>query len=261
MANQRQPDTSLINKAAELIANSKRLVVFTGAGISTESGIPDFRSPGGLWSKYDQDDFTIQKFLRDPETRKKIWHIGRTFTQNSSPNPAHFAIAELEKKGKLDCVITQNVDNLHQRAGNSAEKVLELHGNMRWALCLSCHQRFPMEEMDKKLAEGVEVPPCPQCKGILKPDAVFFGEPLPARVLEEASNRSRQSDVFVVIGSTLVVYPAAYMPLYALDRGARLVIINLSTTPLDQEASIILRGKAGEVMTQIMQRVQELKPN
>ncbi len=250
---------ALAEKAADLIINAKRVVVFTGAGISTESGIPDFRSPGGIWSRFDPDDFTYQKFVRDPEARRKQWQmLGEGFlTTEAKPNPAHYAIAELDKLGKLDCVITQNVDNLHQKAGVPADKVFELHGNMQWAVCLSCGKRYPFERIKARLDKGEEIPDCEVCHGILKPSAVFFGEQLPQKVLQEATLRSSDCDLFIVIGSTLIVYPAAYMPIYATQAGAKLVIINLSSTPMDMEAAVLIRAKAGEAMSRIAERVRE----
>ena len=247
-----------IRVVADLILSSKRIVVFTGAGVSTESGIPDFRSPGGVWSRFDPDDFTYQKFVRSTETRRKTWQMfGETgLTTDAEPNPAHYAIAELERLGKLDCVITQNVDNLHQKAGVPANKVFELHGNMRWVKCLNCGKRYPMDEIQGRLREGKEVPDCDACHGMLKPDAVFFGEALPPDVLSEATRRSRSCDLCIVLGSTLVVYPAAYMPMYAIEAGAKLVIINLTSTPLDGKAAILIQGKAGEVMPKIMEQVR-----
>ena len=223
----------LIDRVADLIINAKRMVVFTGAGVSTESGIPDFRSPGGIWDRFDPDDFTYQKFVSDPEARRKQWQMLQegALTTKVEPNPAHYAIADLDRLGKLDCVITQNVDSLHQRVGVPDDKVFELHGNIQWAVCLSCGRRYPFEQIKARLDEGEEIPDCEACHGILKPAAVFFGEPLPAKVLEEATARSYNSDLFIVIGSTLVVYPAAYMPICATNSGAKLVIINLSSTP------------------------------
>ena len=226
--------------------------------MSTESGIPDFRSPGGIWSKYDPDDFTFQRYVKEPKTRQKIWEI---FTESgllidAQPNPAHYAVAELERLGKLDCVVTQNVDNLHQKAGNSPDKVLELHGNMRQALCLKCNQRFPLEDIIKRLKETSKPPDCLNCGGVIKPDAVFFGEPLPERTLKEAIFHSRNCDLLMVIGSTLIVYPAAFIPMYAKEAGAQLIIINLSPTPLDTQATVLIRGKAGEVMTKVMEKVR-----
>ena len=250
---------ALAGKVADLIINAKRVVVFTGAGVSTESGIPDFRSPGGIWSRFDPDDFTYQKFIRDPEVRKKQWQmLGEgLLTTGAKPNPAHYAIAELDRLGKLDCVITQNVDNLHQKAGVPADKVFELHGNMQWAVCLSCGRRYPFEQIKARLDKGEEIPDCEVCHGLLKPDAVFFGEQLPQKVLEEATHRSSNCDLFIVIGSTLVVYPAAYMPIYATQAGAKLVIINLSSTPMDREAAVLIRAKAGEAMSKMIERVRE----
>ena len=248
----------LIDKVAELIINAKRVVVFTGAGISTESGLPDFRSPGGIWDKFNPDDFTYQKFISNPKARYKQWQMfkeGGLITE-VKPNLAHYAIAELDRLGKLDCVITQNVDNLHQKAGVPGDKVLELHGNMQWAVCLSCGQRYPMARLKVRFEAGEEIPDCEVCHGILKPDAVFFGEPLPIAVFEEAAYRSRNCDLFIVIGSTLIIYPAAEMPDYAVKRGAKLVIINLSPTPMDKRATVLIRAKAGETMTRVLEQVK-----
>ena len=250
---------TLAQKAAELINAARKLVVFTGAGISTESGIPDFRSPGGIWSRFDPEDFTYQKFVADPEARRKQWRmLGEGhLTTDAKPNPAHYAIAELDRLGKLDCVITQNVDNLHHKAGVPAEKVFELHGNVQWAICLNCGRRYPFERIKTRLEGGEEIPDCEQCQGMLKPDAVLFGEQLPAAVLQEASQRSSDCDLFIVVGSTLVVYPAAYMPIYAVRGGAKLIIVNLSDTPMDAEAAVLIRAKAGEAMSQIVERVKD----
>jgi NAD-dependent deacetylase len=247
-----------IERLAQLIMESRRLIVFTGAGVSTESGIPDFRSPGGIWSKYDPEDFTIQKFLSGQEARKTIWKMSAEsgLLTEAEPNPAHYAIAGLCRMGKLDCVITQNIDNLHQKAGVPEDKVFELHGNTRWAVCLGCRRRFPMLEVLQKIKAGIEVPCCPECQGILKPGAVFFGEALPPETLKEASRRSQNCDLFIVIGSTLLVYPAAYMPTYAMEAGARLAIVNLSSTPLDRYAAVVIRGGAGEVMSKVMKKVR-----
>ncbi len=248
---------------ADLIVQAKKVIVFTGAGVSTESGIPDFRSPGGIWSKYDPEDFTIEKFLSNPEARKTCWKL---FSEGgliggAKSNPAHYATAELYRLGKLDCVITQNVDNLHQKAGVPGDKVFELHGNMQWVVCLSCHKRFPMEEVLQRIKEGTEVPDCPNCHGILKPDAVFFGEQLPQKTLMEATSHSQSCDLFIVIGSALVVYPAAYMPAYAKDAGAKLAIVNLTPTPLDRYATVVIHGKAGEIMSKLMEKVRNKIPS
>jgi NAD-dependent deacetylase len=249
---------SLVNQAAELIVNAQKIIVFTGAGVSTESGIPDFRSPGGIWERFDPRDFTYQKFLTDSEGRKKMWRLHREgLMTDAKPNPAHYAIAELDKLGKLDCVITQNVDYLHQKAGIPDAKVFELHGNNKWIKCLSCGRRYDFDHIRVRLNAGEESPDCEVCRGILKPEIVFFGEPLPVEALHEASQRSRSSDLFIVIGSTLVVYPAAYMPMYAISSGAKLIIVNLSSTPMDQDAAVLIRARAGEAMPLIVQQVKE----
>ena len=250
---------SLAQRVADLVVGAGKVVVFTGAGISTESGIPDFRGPGGIWDRFDPDDFTYQKFVTDPEARKKQWQMLRSggLATEVEPNAAHYAIAELHGLGKLDCVITQNVDNLHQRAGVPADKVFELHGNMQRAVCLSCGRRYPLEQVRARLDAGVELPDCEACHGILKPGAVLFGESLPAGVMEEATLYAYECDLFMVIGSSLVVYPAALVPGYAVEAGARLVIINLSSTPMDNRAAVLIRAKAGEAMSRIVQLVRE----
>jgi NAD-dependent deacetylase len=179
-----QDFNALVESVADLILNSRRLVIFTGAGISTESGIPDFRGPGGLWTRFDPDDFTIDKFLRNPDSRRKQWYIFREglLTDKAVPNAAHFAVAELYRMGRLDCVITQNIDNLHQKAGLPDDIVFELHGNMKWAVCLDCARRFPFVEIKERIDSGEAIPACPACRGMLKPDIVMFGEqPLPCR--------------------------------------------------------------------------------
>jgi len=249
-----------IEEVADLIVASDRIISFTGAGVSTESGIPDFRGPGGIWTKYDPDDFTIQKFLSDKAVRKKHWELltnSEMKMTGAEPNPAHYAIAELEEMGKLYGVITQNVDGLHQKAGVSEDMVFQLHGDMSHAKCLSCGTRYPMEEMEERVKQGIEEPTCDHCGGILKPDAVFFGEQLPLDVLMESERRSRTCDLCIVLGSSLVVFPAAKIPIYAMRSGAKLIIINVGPTELDEVAHIRIQGKAGEVTPRIIARVKE----
>lgn len=249
----------LIDELADLIVESQKVVVFTGAGISTESGIPDFRGPDGIWTKYDPSDFTYQKFISDRETRKRLWKmkdvVGFSW-KDFQPNLAHQAVAELERIGKLDCVITQNVDGLHQKAGNSEDKVIQLHGNMSWVKCINCGDRHPWEEVEKWIASGIEDPECAQCGGIMKPEGVFFGEAMPVWETMEAEKRSRECDLCIVIGSSLVVYPAALMPEFALRSGAKVAIINEGETGLDNAAHIRIREKAGEVMAEVLKRVK-----
>jgi len=249
-----------IESLANLIVESQRIVVFTGAGVSTESGIADFRGPDGLWTKVDPEDFTYQRFVGDLECRKRIWRMHETTGfrfDDVEPNRAHHAIAELEKLSKLDCVITQNVDGLHQKAGNSEARVLELHGNMQWIKCIGCGARHPSAEVRGWIGGGVQVPDCRKCGGILKPDAVFFGEAMPEYETREAQRRSTVCDLCLVIGSTLAVYPAALMPQFALRAGATLVIINQGGTELDHAAHLRIDASAGEVTTRALELVRE----
>ena len=251
-------DGSII-KLVSLIGNSRSIVVFTGAGVSTESGISDFRSPGGIWDRFNPSQFTYRKFLNSAKNRQKHWKFyqeGILGDENTQPNPAHYAIAGLWEMDKLNCVITQNVDNLHQKAGIPEEKVVELHGNMRRVKCLSCGKRTTMAEVIEKMRkQGIEEPYCEKCNGILKPEGIFFGESLPDTAIKKATFHSQNCDLFIVIGSSLVVTPAAFMPNYAVQNGAKLVIINLMPTPLDQHAAVLIQDKAGEVMCRVMERI------
>ena len=248
----------LIEEASDLLASARNIVAFTGAGHSTESGIPDFRGRDGIWTKYDPNDFTYQKFLNDPEARKRIWRGMSMFGKvgQVEPNPGHYALAELDGLGKLDCVITQNIDGLHQKAGVPEKKVIELHGTTRYVKCLSCGKRYPSEEIAKKLEEGMEDPVCDDCGGMLKPAAVFFGEPMPMRETAEAQRRSQGCDLMMVLGSSLVVYPAAYMPAYAVESGAKLVIVNLDPTPMDSYAQVCIYEMVGQVLPRIVEGVK-----
>jgi len=252
-----------IKEVADLIRRSDKVLVFTGAGVSTESGIPDFRSADGIWSKYDPEDFTIQKFLSDKKTRKMHWDLlsdGDLSMFKAAPNPAHHAITDLKKTGKLYGVVTQNVDGLHQKAGLPDELVFQLHGDLSHAKCLECGSRFPMQTVAEWMRSDIQEPVCAKCSGMLKPDAVLFGEQLPTDVLLEAERRSRNCDLCIVLGSTLSVYPAALIPRYASENGAKLVIINLGPTELDSWADIRIEGKAGEVMPDIVARAAKTGP-
>jgi NAD-dependent protein deacetylase/lipoamidase len=249
----------LIYQLAELIINSSKIVVFTGAGISTESGIPDFRSPGGLWDRFDPDDFTYDKFMNDRGARIRQWQLLKEgYLTEAVPNPAHYGIAEMNDMDRLDCVITQNIDSLHQKAGVPDEKVYELHGNSNWIRCTRCKKRYPYQQIRSRITAGEEMPDCDDCHGILKPEIIFFGEALPGETLEQATMHASACDLCLVIGSTLVVYPAAYMPAYAVRNGAKLAIINLSETPMDTQADVLINGKAGEIMSAVMDKIREL---
>ena len=241
---------------ADLIAGARKVVIFTGAGISTESGIPDFRSPTGIWSKFNPADFTFDKYLVNPEVRRMTWWRYREMkVWEIEPNAAHYALVDLERMGKLDCIVTQNIDGLHQKAGNSEDKVIELHGTVRHVTCLECEKRWPFEEILRWFEEGIEDPHCDECGGLLKAATISFGQAMPAKETMEAEERARNSDLFIVIGSSLVVYPAAYMPAFALESGVPLVIINREATPMDHRATVVVNAGAGDTMSAVMQRV------
>jgi NAD-dependent deacetylase len=249
-----------LEQVAQWIKASKRIVVFSGAGLSTESGIPDFRSPGGVWDRYNPEDFYFQNFLSSEVSREKYWQMSTEMYEpikKAQPNLAHLAIAELEKLGKLDCVITQNIDGLHFKAGNSEEKVIQLHGTAMYVSCLSCNKRYDRDEIQERLKKGLKVPYCNDCGGPLKPATISFGQSMPERETEEAYHRSSLSDLFIVIGSSLVVQPAASMPLVAKRNGAKLVIINRDPTPYDGMADIVIHGQAGPTIASILQKVKQ----
>ena len=248
-----------IDAISDIVAQSKKIVVFTGAGISTESGISDFRSPGGIWDRYDPDEFTYQKFLSSETSREKYWEFTKSFwptLAKAKPNQGHYAIAELYYMDKLDCVITQNVDGLHQQSGIPEEKVIELHGTARWVNCLDCGERYPRQEIQDRVDSGEKVPRCHDCSGILKPATISFGQAMPERETREAEARSAACDLFLVAGSSLVVYPAAQMPLVAKSSGARLVIINMTATPHDHYADIVVYEKTGQVLPQVVEQAK-----
>lgn len=243
-----------IKKITKILKNSEKVVAFTGAGISTESGVPDFRSPNGLWEKYDPALFTIHKLKSKPkETWEKLLQIEKEIVNKEiKPNLGHMALVELEKMNILEGIITQNVDGLHRKAGNSSEKVIELHGNMRELECLNCKNRISQPD------ELSEVPPrCDKCGSIMKPAAVLFGEQLPKEALLRAQHLTENSDFFLVIGSSLSVQPAASFPQKAIQYGVKLGIINRDETPLDTKADVIIRGKAGQIPPEIVKSLRK----
>jgi NAD-dependent deacetylase len=244
--------------AADIISQAQRLVILTGAGISTESGIPDFRGEGGLWGTFNQSDLLFHKFLTDESSREKFWEFSKKIWRTiavAQPNAGHHAIAELSHLGKLDCLITQNVDGLHQKSGIPQEKLIELHGTARIVSCLSCDKRYPREEIQLRLESGEKVPRC-ACGGLLKSLTVSFGQPVPKLKVQQAEMKSAQSDVFLVAGSSLSVYPAARFPLLAKESGARVIIINLTPTPHDRHADMVINEKIGKVLPIIVAQVR-----
>lgn len=243
---------NLYREVAELIKNSKHLVAFTGAGISVESGIPPFRGTQGLWSKYDPEEFAhIESFLRNPA---KVWEMIRemfALVLEAKPNPAHKILAELEKRGYLKAVITQNIDGLHQEAGN--KNVIEFHGNCKWLLCLGCGKKV---EVRKEVIERLPYPKCPECEIPLKPDVVFFGESIPFSARKKAEIEASSCDLMLVIGTSGVVYPAAELPYIAKTKGAKIIEINLEETPYTFSITdYFLKGKASEVLSEIFTKI------
>jgi NAD-dependent deacetylase len=249
-----------IEQVADMVIGANKVVVFTGAGFSTESNIPDFRGPQGVWSKFDPDELNLPNFLRSEEIREKYWQVHRLFweaVKDAKPNSGHYAVTELHNIGKLDCVITQNTDGLHQKSGTPENKMLELHGTMHWVDCLQCHKRYPRDYAHQKMLTGEKVPRCGECKGILKPATVAYGQSMPVRETNEAVARSSACDLFLAAGSSLVVYPAAQMPLLAKQNGAKLVIINMTDTPHDGHADVVIKEKTGETMAKIVAKAKE----
>jgi NAD-dependent deacetylase len=231
---------------AELIRARQPCVVLTGAGVSTESGIPDFRSPTGLWATFDPLEYgSIEAFRADP---LKVWTFYKprvAMLTEAAPNPAHFALAELERRGFVEAVVTQNIDLLHDRAGS--ENVVEVHGSIRTACCPGCGARYPLEQVLELLAEA-DAPACPACGAILKPDVVFFGELLPTDAIERAFELAQRAGLLLVVGSALEVYPIAGLPEETLAAGGALAIVNHGRTPYDGRAKVRIEKSAGEVL-------------
>jgi NAD-dependent deacetylase len=233
---------------------ARRIVVLTGAGISTESGIPDFRGPNGVWTRDPEAEklSNIRYYIADPEVRKRSWRSRLehpAFT--AAPNAGHKALAELERHGKLHALITQNIDGLHLRAGNSRELVIEVHGNVHKVACLACGWKGPMQETLDRVRSGEDDPACRECGGILKSDTISFGQALVPEVIERAMQAADQADLMLAVGSTLQVYPVAHAVPMAKSNGARVVIVNAEPTQFDSIADAIVREPIGTVLPQL----------
>ncbi len=241
---------------AGMIAAAGRVVVFTGAGISTESGIPDFRSPGGVWSR--MKPIYFQDFVASDEMRREAWRrvfSGAAGWTGAAPNAGHLAVARLVENGKADCVITQNVDNLHQASGVPADRVIELHGNASYAKCLACGERHELADLRAPFVDRGEVPACRTCGGVVKTATISFGQPMPVEAMSRAEEASLAADLFLVLGSSLVVYPAAGLPILAKRAGARLVIVNREPTELDGFADLVINAEIGPLMANVVAEV------
>ncbi|GAB3012980.1 NAD-dependent protein deacetylase [Streptomyces pseudoechinosporeus] len=240
--------------------NKPLVAILSGAGISTDSGIPDYRGPNGLWQRDPEAQklVTYEYYMSDPEIRRRSWQMRRkNRTLKAEPNAAHRAVAELERAGVPVRVITQNVDGLHQLAGMPARKVLELHGTARTVVCTGCQAKAPMEDALARVAAGEEDPPCLECGGILKSATVMFGERLDPAVLGEAIAITKACQVFIAVGTSLQVQPAAGLAGLAADHGARLVIVNAEPTPYDDQADEVVREPIGTALPELLRRLRE----
>jgi NAD-dependent deacetylase len=252
------PDGSLdarledsIRIVRQWIDQAERVTVLTGAGISTDSGIPDFRGPQGLWTKNPEAEkmATIQNYMADPEVRKRAWKSRMdSFPRRAEPNVGHHSLVELERRGKLHLLITQNVDGLHHDAGNSAERIVEIHGTMREIVCMACGDRHPMQYAVDRVNAGEEDPPCEKCGGILKSATISFGQGLVSADLERAEAAAHGCDLMFAIGTTLGVYPIAAVVPIAKQSGARVVILNADPTEMDHLADAVLRGGIADIL-------------
>src|SRR3989454_3526813 len=237
------------------IEAAQRMVVLTGAGISTDSGIPDFRGPQGVWTKNPGAEkmATLQHYLADPEVRKQAWRNRlESPTWQAEPNPGHHAIVELERGGKLHTIVTQNIDELHQRAGNDPALIVEVHGTMRHVVCMSCGERAPMERALERVRAGEADPRCRTCGGILKSATISFGQSLVQEDLARAGEAARRSDLMLAVGTKLSVWPIAGVVPAARGAGARVVIVNAEPTEMDELAHAVLRGPISSLLPQIV---------
>ncbi len=233
-----------------LLRQRQPCVVLTGAGISTESGIPDFRSPTGIWAEYDPMEYaTIDAFRRDPVKVWEFYALRFEVLTRAEPNAGHLALAELERRGLVQAVVTQNIDGLHTRAGS--QDVIEVHGSIRTAVCLECGERVPLEDVVAALRDQ-PAPPCPRCGEILKPDVVMFGELLPAGAMERATELAQRAGLLLVVGSSLEVYPVAGLPEEAVSAGGALAIVNRGPTPFDHLADVKIDARAGEALSTLL---------
>ncbi|MEB3780873.1 MAG: NAD-dependent protein deacylase [Desulfurococcales archaeon] len=242
----------MIEEAIKILTKSRHAIALTGAGISTASGIPDFRGPKGLWKRVSEDLFYLDTFLNNPE---KAWNALMELTKldGIKPNPAHYSLATLERIGIIKAVITQNIDGLHQKAGS--RNVIELHGNLKWTICLRCGYREEFEKSVSRFNITRSVPRCPKCNFPLKPSIVLFGEQLPLREMSEAFRLARISDLILILGSSLEVSPANTIPILVKENNGYVIIINHGKTMLDHIADIKINGRVEEIMPRICMRV------
>ncbi len=243
-----------VKQGRQWIAEARSIVAFTGAGISTESGIPDFRSPNGVWAR--NRTIYFDEFVQNERDRVEYWRQkveSWPDMRNAQPNAGHLAFVDLARRGKLKAMITQNIDGLHQRSGLDPALILELHGTTAEAACLRCADRIPMDEAVARVQGGEQAPRCGRCGGLLKPATVSFGQSMPPDVLRKAEEAAVSCEVFLAVGSSLVVHPAAGLPLLAKRAGAKLVILNRTKTPLDELADLVVNDEIGKVLPEMVQ--------
>lgn len=244
-------DETPLARARTWLSTATRIVALTGAGISTESGIPDFRGPDGVWTRDPEAEKQshIRYYMDDPAVRARAWQARlRHPAWQAEPNPGHRALVSLDRRGSLLAVVTQNIDGLHQRAGHPPDRVIEVHGTVHMAMCMRCNWRGPMQGVLDRVRAGEGDPPCARCGGILKSATVSFGQPLVPHVIQRALRVARQADVLLVVGTSLTVYPVAHAAPEAKDAGARLIIVNASATPFDELADAVIREPIGRVL-------------
>jgi NAD-dependent deacetylase len=245
-----------LDRIAGWISDSGSVMALTGAGISTESGIPDFRGPDGVWTKNPGAErlSTLGVYMSDPEVRITAWKTRLDHPAWAArPGAGHRALVDLERKGRLQTLVTQNIDGLHRAAGTSPEILIEIHGTMREVVCMSCGERAPMATALERVRAGEADPPCPSCGGILKSATISFGQSLVAEDIHRSQRSAVACDVFLAIGTSLQVYPVAYLPQMALDSGARLVIVNAQATPYDSVADAAVNGRIGDVLPALVE--------
>ncbi len=247
--------TAAVERVRSWLEVAQRVLVLTGAGISTESGIPDFRGPQGVWTKNPGAEklATLSHYLADPDVRRRAWQSRlRSPVFDAQPNAAHHALVELERSGKLHGLITQNIDGLHQKAGSSPQRVIEIHGTIHEVTCLSCGERAPMQRALERVRAGEADPPCRSCGGILKSATISFGQSLVQQDLARADLAARSCDLLLAVGSTLSVYPIASVVPLAKRHGARVVIVNQEATEMDDLADALLCGSAGDLLPRLL---------
>jgi NAD-dependent deacetylase len=246
--------SSPIDRFSQLLRNSSRAVFFTGAGISTESGIPDFRSPGGVWSR--MQPIYFQDFVASEEKRREAWRRrfdNRDGWVGAKPNSGHYVVADLVKQDRAAAVITQNVDNLHQTSGVPDDRIIELHGNSTYATCLTCQRRYELADLEVEFNAHGTVAPCRHCQGIIKSATISFGQQMPQQPMRRAHEETMLCDLFIVLGSSLSVFPAADFPVRAKQNGAALVIVNRDPTQMDELADAVINASIGETLTKVME--------